>query len=377
MGSAAPQLTREQLIALLRSVFGSLNNDGDLTLLTDLPSAAYGDNQLWADRRRICFEWFEMLIGNGADLAFRNICLYTYPNVGSNNADLPSLITPSDKKGNVAGPEVPLDQVLAKSSAVIAMTEFSATAPLKLLGKRLGFRGATMPGFSRAMIPALGLDYDEINAKVVALKERMDRANEISILLETPSARYESIFDTRFREGHASGGLMRERGVVGNLPSGEAYIVPYEGEREGIPSRSAGILPVQFGREIVLYEIKHNKATRVASSGTKAAEEAHLLASEPAYGNIAEIGIGVLGGWGVEACGSTLLDEKLGLHVAFGRSDHFGGATSPSSFRDPRKVVHIDRVYVPSVQSDIRVKRVAFHAENSVEEIIADDRLLI
>jgi len=336
-----------------------------------------GDNPLWAERRKICFEWFEMLVRDGGDHSFSNICLYTYPNVGSNNADLPSSVTPADQKGNIAGMAVPLEDVLARSAAVIAITEFSATAPLKLLGKRLGFRGATMPGFSRAMIPALGLDYEEINAKVVDLKKRMDRAKEISIVLETPSARYESIFDTRFREGHASGGLMREKGVVGNLPSGEAYIVPYEGERDGIPSRSEGILPVQFGAEIVLYEIKHNKVSRVVSSGKKAGEEADLLASEPAYGNIAEIGIGVLGGWGVQACGSTLLDEKLGLHVAFGRSDHFGGATSPSSFRDPQKVVHIDRVYVPSVQPDIRVRRVAFHAEESVEEIIADDRLLV
>jgi len=44
-------------------------------------------------------------------------------------------------------------------------------------------------------------------------------------------------FDLRFRTGHASGGLMREEGIVGNLPSGEAYIVPYEGEKANEPKQ--------------------------------------------------------------------------------------------------------------------------------------------
>ena len=67
--------------------------------------------------------------------------------------------------------------------------------------------------------------------------------------------------------------------------------------------------------------------------GTRSDVQRAKLDAEPAYGNIAELGIGVLGEWGVEAVGSTLLDEKLGLHIAFGRSDHFGGATAPASFR--------------------------------------------
>src|SRR5690606_38407853 len=111
--------------------------------------------------------------------------------------------------------------------------EMSATAPLKLLAARHEFRGATLPGFSRAMLPVLALDYERVNVRVMEFKDRMDRADSISVSLEAEGRVYESWFDLRFRTGHASGGLMRELGMVGNLPSGEAYIVPYEGERTG------------------------------------------------------------------------------------------------------------------------------------------------
>jgi hypothetical protein len=377
MNPSALQLTEQQLTGLLLTIFGHPAVEGDLLLLADLPTVVHKDNAAWADRRMICSDWYRMLSKQRANIPYRDVKLYVYDNVGSNNNDLPPTIYPADENGRANGSEVSLDEVLKRSAAVIAMTEFSATAPLKILGKRYGFRGATMPGFSRGMIPALGLDYEAINRKVVGLKERMDRAEEIHIHLVTPDGSYRIAFDTRFREGHASGGLMREEGVVGNLPSGEAYIVPYEGEREGDPSKSRGVLPVQFGAEIVLYEIERNRAIRVVSTGVKSEEESAALKAEPAYGNIAEIGIGVLGQWGVQACGSILLDEKLGLHIAFGRSDHFGGVTAPSSFKDARNVVHIDRVYVPSVQADIRVRTVKFIYPRASEDIIIDDRLLV
>ena len=45
-----------------------------------------------------------------------------------------------------------------------------------------------------------------------------------------------------------------------------------------------------------------------------------------------------------------LLDEKLGLHLAFGRSEHFGGQVGPSQFTRPEAVMHQDHVYLPEIQ---------------------------
>ena len=67
------------------------------------------------------------------------------------------------------------------------------------------------------------------------------------------------------------------------------------------------------------------------------------------------------------------MDEKLGLHVAFGRSEHFGGIVSPKSFKDPAKVVHIDRVYVESLQPDIKVREVVLSYPDEREEVIMKD----
>jgi hypothetical protein len=96
----------------------------------------------------------------------------------------------------------------------------------------------------------------------------------------------------------------------------------------------------------------------VEPGGPVAASEAARLEREPAYGNLAELGLGVLADFGLQPIGSVLLDEKLGLHVAFGRSDHFGGSVGPEDFSSPAAVVHIDRVYLPATQPAVGVEEV-------------------
>lgn len=372
----------DELLRLIRSVFGLRAREDELTIFIDLPDKQTPDTDAWHDRRRIAGEWYGQLTLNRHKTPFSEINLCSYSNVGSNNNDLPLFV----KKVNEflgdaslgSGMLVSLDEVLGSSSVVIAMTEFSATAPLKMLAKKFRFRGASMPGFLRVMIPTLALDYEKIHTRVLDFQQRMEKADRVSIRLSSNGTSYESVFDLRYRPAHASGGLMREEGMVGNLPSGEAYITPYEGERKGEPSRTAGLLPVQFDEEVVVYRIENNRAAEVLSKGKFSNIEREKLAEEPAYGNIAEVGVGVLGEWGVKAVGSTLLDEKLGLHVAFGRSEHFGGVTSPASFKNPKNVIHIDRVYVPSVQPKISVDDVTFHySEGKTERVLEDGKYIV
>lgn len=375
-------LTFDQLSALLDTVFALQERERWLTILVDRPGAKVLDNEAWAARRRIADEWFRTLHRNRERLPFSAVAYGVYLNVGSNNGELPDEVVVATELNEYSSLPVrrtlPLSTILASSSVVLAPTEFSATAPLKLLAKEHGFRGATMPGFSREMIPALALDFEAVNARVLELKTRMDRADGVDLVLAAEGVRYTSFFDLRHRSGHASGGLMREPGTVGNLPSGEAYVVPYEGEHTGEPSQTAGELPVQFGEEIVVYRLERNRAVEVLSRGPRSEEERERLRQEPAYGNMAEVGIGVLGQWGIQAVGSTLLDEKLGLHVAFGRSDHFGGAIGPAAFRERDRVVHVDRVYVPSTQPRVSVASVAFvYPDGTRETVIEHDQFVV
>ena len=375
-----PNLDFDQLDGLLRKVFGLQSSEPGLLILIDLPNDQVPDNHDWRDRRGIAAQWFRALSQNQSRTPFESVRLASYDNVGTNNGELPDSVTLIRTEADplrAGGEPAALEELLNTSSVVLSVTEFSATAPLKILARRLRFRGATLPGFSRAMIPALGLDYEKVHARVLDFKQRLDRAEAARIRFAVGSSAHELLLDLRFRDGHASGGLIREAGSVANLPSGEAYIVPYEGERHGEPSRSAGELPVQFESEVVVYRVEGNRARGVAGSGRHAELERGKLAQEPAYGNLAELGIGVLGEWGIEAVGSTLLDEKLGLHIAFGRSDHFGGITGPSAFRDPKRVVHIDRVYVPSVQPLVGLKEVTFLYASGQEPILSNGRYLV
>ncbi len=359
-----------ELVALVQRVFEPGPGDRAMALLVDLPDATVGDDPAWSARREIAREWVEALAAERAALGME-VALVLYPNVHTNNGDMPAAgwihrggPLPADASALDPAQAVPFERLYAEHSILIAVTKFSSTAPLKMAAKKHPIRAATMPGFRAEMVPALRLDYQEVNRRVNLLKGLMDRAVGADFRFLSAAGEDRLHLDLRWREGHASGGLLPKNGVAGNLPSGEAYMVPYEGERPGEPSLSEGILPVQFGAEVVRYRIAANRAVEVISAGPESDRERALLQKEPAYGNLAELGLGVLAAFGVKPIGVVLLDEKLGLHIAFGRSEHFGGQVGPDAFSCPDAVVHIDRVYVPETQPDVKVLSVDLQMED-------------
>jgi hypothetical protein len=379
------RLDNKQLIQLIRTVFNPSPDDHTIGLITDIPNTRRPDNNSWTERRVIVQTWFRQLNAVRKELHFDMVTLAVYENVESNNADLPEkfFIIPvldadihADKLAKYGTP-VNRNSFLSTTDIIIAPTEYSATAPLKMLARELGFRAATMPGFSGAMIPSLGLDYGLIHERVMLLKRRLDDSIGAHIKFFTGGIQHEVYFDLRHRPAHASSGLIHDRGTAGNLPSGETYIVPYEGELEEDQTRTEGTLPITFGGEVVLCKIKENRVYDVTGG-----EQAHRfiaeLEEEPARGNIAELGFGVLDGFGIQPAGRILLDEKLGLHVAFGRSDHFGGITGPQNFHNPKNVIHQDYVYVPSLQPDIEVSSaILVFPDDRHEEIMRNGRYVI
>lgn len=380
-----PNLTSQELVDLVRAVFPRLPGDSILSILVDVPRHSTGDNTAWADRRAMAFEWLAALYDKRLDIPLDDIRLYAYPDVGSNNADLPGdayllgTLPPADASTlGQAGLRVPFHDVLAESQIILAPTEYSTTAPLKVAAKKYLFRAATMPGFSASMIPALRIDYGEVARRVEDLKKRLDRASGADILFRVDNRLdYRMHFDLRNRTAHASTGRFPDQATAGNLPSGEAYIVPYEGEQK-TESATAGLLPVEIGGEVVLYRIEKNRAISVESTGSTSEAEAEFLKREPAYGNLAELGLGVLADFGLRPVGEVLLDEKLGLHVAFGRSEHFGGIVGPKDFSSPAAVIHLDRIYIPETQPRVTVAEAVLiypRGKNSV--IMKDGRFTI
>jgi hypothetical protein len=374
------ELSKKELVQLVISVFSHLPNDRMLAILVDLPKDLSEDTQEWLSRRHLAVEWSKMLQEATSALQLEGVKLVAYPRVGTNNANLPDLAyiirekLPLTAEDLVIGNEpILFNKLFSQVQIFIALTEYSATAPLKIAAPKYGFRAATMPGFSLKMLPALRLDYGKINQRVQLLKTKLDEAQGADLVFEVDKNHsYNMYIDLRYRSAHASSGKLAEPGVAGNLPSGEAYIVPYEGELKEV-SKTEGILPVQFGKEIVIYKIQQNRVVHVKGEGEAGKAEIEHVAKEPAYGNIAELGFGVLGDFGVLPVGEVLLDEKLGFHIAFGRSDHFGGNVGPSMFSSPQAVVHIDRVYIPATQPRIMVKSVTLHFKKGGSERVMEN----
>jgi hypothetical protein len=358
-------LSAEELVALVRRVFLPRGGDTTIAILVDLPDALRPDHPAWRTRREMAAEWATRLDSQHEALGLRTD-LVLFRNAHTNNGDLPAEggwihrggVLPASAEVLAGESLLSWSEIFGSHSILIAPTQYSATAPLKVAARSAAIRAATMPGFRAEMIPALRLDYGEVNRRVVALAARLDEADGADIVLVTPAGDARLHLDLRFRKAHASGGLIPDPGTAGNLPSGEAYIVPYEGERAGEPSRTSGLLPVEFDGEVVQYVIDGNRAVEVLPGGPHADAERDRLQREPAYGNLAELGLGVLAAFGIQPVGEVLLDEKLGLHIAFGRSDHFGGQVGPTDFSSPEAVVHIDRVYVPACQPHIHIARV-------------------
>ncbi len=380
-------LSPQELSLLVRRVFKPGPADRGLALIADVPGDRLPDNPHWHQRRRLAADWRQALEPHADDLGLDAVSLFWYPHAGGNNADLPPVMhrdtgtVPDHLRDLAALPALPLDEVFAGHSIVIALTELSATAPLKVAARAAGtgpagFRAATMPGFLPSMIPALKLDYGEINRRVMLLKSQLDEAEVARFSFRAADRVHLLNLDLRHRQGHASGGLLPANGSAGNLPSGEAYIVPYEGELPGDPSGSAGILPVEIDGEVVLYEIEGNRAVSVISDGPVSAREAARIVAEPAYANLAELGLGVLGDFGLAPTGSILLDEKLGLHIAFGRSDHFGGSVGPGDFSSPEAVIHLDRVFIPALQPQVKVLSVVLAGNGRERPIIENGKFL-
>jgi hypothetical protein len=167
-----------------------------------------------------------------------------------------------------------------------------------------------------------------------------------------------------------------------NLPSGEAFIAPYEGEIDGDPSRTQGLIPVAESLEIsdgyVIAVVQGNQIIDLLDDGTtmaSAAERRQFLEQDPALRNVAELGLGC--NPSAVVTGNVLEDEKaVGMHWALGRSDHIGGTVGPEDFTAPELVTHMDWIYPVGGQLEA-VNIMLEYADGSSEKIISDGRNLI
>ena len=353
---------------LLIDVFGPQPGEKVL-VMTDVPHGEWTDNEKWAARREMAKEWQTAFQQLGSKLGLSVFPLLTYAATGAHSGPLP-------EEGEMDGQQVRLEDILSDTNIAVALTEYSATAPLIGFSQKWSnLRAASMPGVRKSMEQtALAADYSEVARKSHILAGKLNQAVGAKVEFSTGHPLY---FDLRHRQAEADDGQLHadKKGVrLINLPSGEAFIAPYEGEVEGQPSRTKGMIPVMVDDELVLLRVQENRIVEVIGDGPQAAQKRDYFAVDEARCNIAELGLGCNDKAVIS--GSVLEDEKvLGLHWAYGRSDHIGGTVGVADFSDPSHVVHYDTVYPKGGR--IEIASLVLEGEGTSEEIMKDGQYTV
>jgi hypothetical protein len=339
-----------------------------VTVACDLPAHEQDDTPGWRERRLMAAEWQRAFAVLGEARGFTVNPLLTYRATGSNGADLPAVALRE-------GREVSMEEVLLDSTLAAFLTEYSATAALDgFCERKKDFRAASMPGVEKRMErTALAADYREVARRCKILFDILRAAERLEVDFSTG---HSCRFDLHHRHPEVDDGFL-PRGKQGdrviNLPSGETFIVPYEGEVPGQPSSTEGHIPTRFGKDPVVFQIAGNRVTRVDGESTAARDMRSFFAADPARANIAEVAFGC-NEWAI-VTGNVLEDEKAGFHWAYGRSDHLGGTVGVDRFASPATVVHQDIVYARG--NPIQVTRAAVIRGDSRTTVIRNSAYLV
>jgi hypothetical protein len=336
----------------------------------DTPHGAIADTPAWQARRAMAEEWRQAFLSLGAELGFSTRPLLSYPATGANNAELPVDAVSPD-----SGSTTPLADELLGATLAVLMTQYSATAPLaELCEKKADFRAASMPGIEKRMEQtALSADYREVARRCNILGALLEGAEGLDVTFSTGHSCY---FDLRFRRPEVDDGALprfKPGDRIINLPSGETFIVPYEGEKAEIPSRTTGVLPLRENDELVLLHVAANRVTAVEGTGPAAARFRECFAMDAARRNIAEVAFGCNDR--AVVTGNVLEDEKAGFHWAFGRSDHLGGTVGVAAFSQRENVVHQDIVYASGNPIQV-AEAVVLHGADATPVIRASQYLV-
>jgi len=306
-------------------------------VVVDLPHGELADDEEWERRRAMAERWHGALSELGGERGFTVEPLIQFAATGMNNGTLPA-------EGEQDGKPAALEGVAARITLLLALTEFSASAPLIAWTKKFPrLRAASMPRIAPEMeATALAADYKQVARSCQRLRERLAETSCAEIEFSTGD---QFTLDFRFRKPEMDDGrlpfdLPPPRLI--NLPSGEAYTAAYEGERED-PSRTQGVLPLPYENEIVCVRVEENRVAEVMGNTAASRRLRDFLFLDRARGNVAELGLGC--NPMARVWGNVLEDEKAGPHIALGRSEHLGGVTGPDAFQDPRNVWHEDFVF--------------------------------
>jgi leucyl aminopeptidase (aminopeptidase T) len=243
------------------------------------------------------------------------------------------LIEMLPRASNGEEPPPQVAELMTKADVVLCPTSKSLThTDARRAATAAGARVGTLPGVTEdIMVRCMNADYQRIAERTERLCTLMERTTVIRV--EAPGGTNVRL-PIAGRTAHASSGLFRERGQWGNLPTGEAYLAPLEGQSSGVVVVDGSMAGVGVTTQPIRIDVEAGYATRI----TGGPEAEKLIALLEPHGrdarNVAEFGIGTNDR--AQLTGVILEDEKVmgTIHVAFGDNKSMGGTVRVPSHLD-------------------------------------------
>jgi leucyl aminopeptidase (aminopeptidase T) len=245
------------------------------------------------------------------------------------------------------------------ADVIVAMSNNSTShTRYRALANSTGARFASLPHFDPDMFHgSMTVDWQVLATRTARLAQAVNRADWL--LVATPNGTDMRI-SKRGRMAEGDDGLLTAPGSFGNLPAGEVYLAPLEGE-------SSGVMVIEWGPTRKL-----DQPLRVMVEGGRVValegDDRHRGLLEARFAenencrNIAELGIGTNDR--ASRPDNVLEAEKIlgTIHIALGDNTGFGGTVSAP--------FHEDYVFY-------RPTLTAVMADGSERVIIDDGNLLV
>jgi leucyl aminopeptidase (aminopeptidase T) len=249
------------------------------------------------------------------------------------------------RKVNGEEPPSAITEAMKSVDVVICPTTMSLThTDARRVACSAGTRVGTMPGITEdIMVRTMRADYHLIARLTEKISKILTAAKLAHI---TTPAGTDIRIPIEGIKAISSTGLVLEPGKFGNLPSGESYLMPREGEAEGIYVVDGSLAGIGLiTDEPIRITVEKGIAVKIAG-GEQAKEFDKIITSvgEKAR-NLAELGVGTNSM--AEIKGTVLEDEKVSgtVHLALGNNISMGGTCNVS--------FHVDGILLrPTLEID-------------------------
>jgi len=286
----------------------------------------------------------------------KNIVFHEFPSVGTHGAEPPAslwekafgertvkalrdekLLSPILRKKATPAQLARAEKIVKRNArqavdAVVGLSYYSSshTTFRHFLTKLCGTRFASMPIFEAEMLEgAMCVDWKALARRTRAIAKAVNSFQSVRI---TTQAGTDLLLSKKGRRAHADTGILTRKGTFGNLPAGEVYFAPLEGE-------SQGTLVLEWAptRELaspISLAIKDGMVASVAGDEPYVIELEKKLSERHENRNVAELGIGT--NEMARRPDNILESEKIlgTVHVALGDSSSFGGKVKTPFHQD-------------------------------------------